>query len=60
MDDSFFCVTDSPTEYFDCFTQGLHKRNPGETEFHQAVGEVAETIVPFIFQKSKVFESPNS
>ena len=36
-------------------------RNPGEREFHQAVQEVAETIVPFIedkprFQKEKILE----
>jgi len=36
-------------------------RNPGETEFHQAVKEVTETIMPFIqehpkYQKAKVLE----
>jgi glutamate dehydrogenase (NADP+) len=30
------------------FMQGLIKRNPGETEFHQAVEEVAATVIPFI------------
>lgn len=30
------------------FMQGVKKRNPGETEFHQAVQEVAEDIVPFM------------
>jgi glutamate dehydrogenase (NADP+) len=30
------------------FVQGLEKRNPGEPEFHQAVQEVAETLMPFI------------
>lgn len=30
------------------FMQGLIRRNPGETEFHQAVGEVAESVVPYI------------
>ena len=29
------------------FMQGLIRRNPGETEFHQAVREVAETLMPF-------------
>ena len=29
------------------FMQGLVRRNPGEPEFHQAVQEVAETLVPF-------------
>ncbi len=32
------------------FMQGLIKRNPGETEFHQAVQEVAETLAPFILE----------
>ena len=30
------------------FMAGLIKRNPGETEFHQAVEEVALTVIPFI------------
>ena len=30
------------------FMQGLVKRNPGEPEFHQAVQEVAESLVPFV------------
>ncbi|MEP2777562.1 MAG: NADP-specific glutamate dehydrogenase [Luteolibacter sp.] len=29
------------------FMAGLKKRNPGEKEFHQAVHEVIETIIPF-------------
>ena len=29
---------------------GLIRRNPGETEFHQAVREVAENIVPFVLE----------
>jgi glutamate dehydrogenase (NADP+) len=33
-----------------CFTRGLEKRNPGEPEFHQAVREVAETLMPFILE----------
>jgi len=32
----------------DRFMAGLRKRNPGEPEFHQAVQEVAETLVPYI------------
>ncbi len=32
----------------DDFMNGLVKRNPGEKEFHQAVMEVAESIIPFI------------
>jgi len=30
------------------FMAGLVKRNPGEPEFHQAVQEVAETVMPFM------------
>ena len=35
------------------FMQGLIRRNPGETEFHQAVQEVAGSIIPFIQNKPK-------
>ena len=30
------------------FMSGVTKRNPGELEFHQAVGEVAADLIPFI------------
>jgi len=33
------------------FMEGLKKRNPGETEFHQAVYEVASSIIPFMADK---------
>src|SRR3990167_7813289 len=32
------------------FMLGLERRNPGEPEFHQAVREVMETLVPFTFE----------
>ena len=32
----------------DRFMAGLERRNPGEPEFHQAVREVAESILPYI------------
>ena len=32
------------------FMNGLVRRNPGQPEFHQAVHEVAETILPFTFE----------
>jgi len=35
------------------FMAGLEKRNPGEPEFHQAVYEVAESIIPFILEHPK-------
>jgi len=33
---------------FDTFMNEVISRNPGETEFHQAVQEVAEDIIPFV------------
>ena len=35
------------------FMSGLKKRNPGESEFHQAVEEVATTLIPFINEHRK-------
>jgi len=35
------------------FMAGLIKRNPGETEFHQAVYEVAQSVIPFINESPK-------
>ncbi|MDP3920697.1 MAG: NADP-specific glutamate dehydrogenase [Candidatus Omnitrophota bacterium] len=36
-----------------CFMTGLIRRNPGETEFHQAVQEVSETLMPFYLQHAQ-------
>ena len=36
------------TEKINKFMEGVIARNPGEKEFHQAVKEVAEVIIPFI------------
>jgi len=41
----------------DCFMSGLVKRNPGEPEFHQAVREVAESVVPFVQENKKYQEA---
>jgi glutamate dehydrogenase (NADP+) len=38
-------------ENLDQFMEGLITRNPGETEFHQAVHEVAMDIIPFMADK---------
>jgi len=38
-------------EELERFMNGLVRRNPGETEFHQAVHEVAAIIIPFIHDK---------
>ena len=35
------------------FMAGVIAKNPGETEFHQAVREVTETIMPFIQENPK-------
>ncbi|NND67233.1 MAG: NADP-specific glutamate dehydrogenase [Halioglobus sp.] len=35
------------------FMSGLKKRTPGEPEFHQAVYEVAESVIPFILEHPK-------
>lgn len=37
----------------DSFMLGLVKRNPNELEFHQAVREVAESLMPFILDHPK-------
>jgi len=37
----------------DHFMEGVIRRNKGELEFHQAVHEVAESIIPFIKQNSQ-------
>lgn len=39
------------------FMAGLKRRNPGEPEFHQAVHEVAESIVPYILEHPKYQEA---
>ena len=45
----------------DAFMQKIIAKNPNETEFHQAVHEVAESVIPYIldndiYQKEKVLE----
>lgn len=39
------------------FMQGLKKRNVGEEEFHQAVEEVVETLMPFVLENPKYREA---
>ncbi len=39
------------------FIADIEFRNPGETEFHQAVSEVAETLIPFINENPKYEEA---
>lgn len=40
-------------EETECFMHGLERRNPGELEFHQAVREFAETVMPFVLEHRK-------
>jgi glutamate dehydrogenase (NADP+) len=42
-----------PCEETKCFMHGLERRNPGELEFHQAVREFVETVMPFVLEHSK-------
>ena len=45
------------------FMERVRKQNPGELEFHQAVQEVCETLVPYTLEHShyrdaKILERP--
>ena len=37
----------------DHFMDGLRKRNPGEPEFHQAVQEVIESLMPYVLENTR-------
>ena len=50
-------MTPSQTLDLDEFMQGLIKRNPGEIEFHQAVEEVADSVVPYINKHPKYIKA---
>ena len=43
----------APTKQVDDFMKKVISKNPGEKEFHQAVLEVAETVIPFIEENPK-------
>ena len=54
-------MSDSTSHELDHFMKGLMKRNPGEPEFHQAVHEVVETLIPFVldnrvYRDAKILE----
>lgn len=54
-------MTAENNEKLDEFMAGLKRRNPNETEFHQAVHEVAADVLPFldnnpIYQEHQVLE----
>ena len=39
------------------FMEGLRARNPGQPEFHQAVSEVVDTLMPFILENPRYQEN---
>ena len=38
-------------EETNCYMKGLERQNPGEPEFHQAVREFVETLMPFVLEQ---------
>ena len=45
----------TPEEFLESFMAELIRKNPHEFEFHQAVKEVAESVVPFMFEHEEYF-----
>jgi glutamate dehydrogenase (NADP+) len=56
MPQAMYRNSKTPTEYLNKFMAYLVERNPHELEFHQAVKEVAESVVPFMFDHKKYFD----
>lgn len=50
-------MTTAVQQSLESFMQGLVKRNPNELEFHQAVREVAESLMPYILDHPKYFDA---
>lgn len=46
-------MADAVKNELETFMQGVMQRNPGETEFHQAVREVTESLMPFVLEQKK-------
>ncbi len=46
-------MAEASQDELDHFMSGLRKRNPGEPEFHQAVHEVAEVLIPFTLEHTE-------
>ncbi|MCA9121757.1 MAG: NADP-specific glutamate dehydrogenase [Planctomycetaceae bacterium] len=46
-------MTNGVRNEVDIFMRGLIRRNPGEKEFHQAVREVVETLMPYVNEHRK-------
>ncbi|MFQ6032473.1 MAG: NADP-specific glutamate dehydrogenase, partial [Candidatus Zixiibacteriota bacterium] len=54
-------VREKSSAKVEAFMQQIIKKNPGELEFHQAVREVAESLMPFLeenpkYQEAKILE----
>ncbi len=41
----------------ECFMEGLKKRNPNQTEFHQAVEEFVTTVMPYVIENPKYIKN---
>ncbi len=50
-------MSDAVQKKLDHFMQGLIKRNPHEAVFHQAVQEVAESVMPYLLEHPKYLEA---
>ena len=50
-------MPDAAEQQVDQFMIGLIKRNPHEEEFHQAVREFVETIMPYVLDHPKYKEA---
>jgi glutamate dehydrogenase (NADP+) len=48
---------DAARQEVEQFMKGLIKRNPGEPEFHQAVFEVAQTVMPFLLEHRRYYDA---
>ena len=56
-----FAMNQIPELTVDNFINGLKRRNPGETEFHQAVEEVMTYLIPYVqlhpkYEKAQILE----
>ena len=50
-------MSDDVQQELDRFMTGLRKRNPGETEFHQAVEEIAASVMPYVLGRDDLREA---
>ena len=47
----------SALEYKKSFMENLKSTTPYETEFHQAVEEVAESVIPYILENKRYYDA---